>query len=312
DQSRLAGTELSVGVVTNVTQDHFDYHLNLENYAACKSKIIHHVKETGTIVLNSDDPVCRSFASEVNPAQTLLTYGIENEADVTVEQLRETAEGSEFELLFEGSRVPVKTSLIGIHNVSNCLAAAAACLASDLSLAEIAEGINCLDSVPGRMEQVNCGQTFTVLIDYAHTDDALRHVIRSAKRVCSQRVLCVFGAGGDRDQSKRRLLGLAGSEADQVIITSDNPRSEDPLLIIQAIAAGCETQGVTPELIVDRKEAIYRALEAAHAGDLVLIAGKGHECEQIIGDCRIPFSDRLVVENYFTSTHSDKSNKIPA
>ena len=312
DQSRLAGTELSVGIVTNVTQDHFDYHLNLENYAACKSKIIHHVKATGTIVLNWDDPVCRSFASEVNLAQTLLTYGIENEADLTVEQLQETAYGAEFELLFGGSRVPVRTSLIGIHNVSNCLAAAAACLASGLTLAEIAEGIDSLDSVPGRMEQVNCGQAFTILIDYAHTDDALRHVIRSAKRVCSQRVLCVFGAGGDRDRSKRHLLGMAGSEADQVIITSDNPRSEDPLQIIKAIAEGCETQGVTPELIVDRKEAIFRALESAHTGDLVLIAGKGHECEQIIGDCKIPFSDRLVVENYFTSSHSDSSKKIPA
>jgi len=312
DQSRLAGTALSIGMVTNVTQDHFDYHLNLANYAACKSKIIQHVNDNGTVILNSDDLVCRSFVSDVKATQAVLTYGLENEADITVEQLREYATGSEFELLFHGSRVPVKTSLIGIHNVSNCLAAVAVCLSLGLSLDEISAGIGSLGSVPGRMEQVNCGQPFTVLIDYAHTDDALRHAIRSAKRVCSQRVLCVFGAGGDRDHSKRSLLGLAGSEADQVFITSDNPRSEEPLEIIKAIAEGCRTTGVTPELIVDRREAIYRALAEADAGDLVLIAGKGHECEQIIGDTKLPFNDRLVVENYFQSCHVESPKKISA
>ncbi|MCA9016679.1 MAG: UDP-N-acetylmuramoyl-L-alanyl-D-glutamate--2,6-diaminopimelate ligase, partial [Planctomycetaceae bacterium] len=312
DQSRLAGTELSVGVVTNVTQDHFDYHQNLENYAACKAKVIHHVKQNGTVVLNCDDAVCRSFAAEVKVSQTLLTYGIHNQADITAENIQESANGSAFEILYAGSRVPVRTSLIGLHNVSNCLAAAAVCLASGLSLSEISEGIRSLGCVPGRMEQVDCGQPYTILIDYAHTDDALSHVIRSAKKVCSQRVLCVFGAGGDRDTSKRRLLGLAGSEADQVIITSDNPRSEDPMQIIEMIAEGCRTKGVTPELIVDRKEAICHALEEADAGDLVLIAGKGHECEQIIGDRRIPFSDRLVVEKYFSNSLSGNSTKIPA
>ncbi|WP_298867445.1 UDP-N-acetylmuramoyl-L-alanyl-D-glutamate--2,6-diaminopimelate ligase [uncultured Gimesia sp.] len=312
DQSRLAGTELSVGVVTNITQDHFDYHQNLENYIVCKSKIIKHVKTGGTIVLNGDDLACRSFTSELKGAQNLLTYGIETEADVTLEQLRESVTGAEFDLMFEGSRVPVKTSLLGTHNVSNCLAAAAACLALGLSLTEISEGINSLESVPGRMESVNSGQPFTVLIDYAHTDDALKHVIRAAKKVTEKRVLCVFGAGGDRDHSKRHLLGLAGSEADQVFITSDNPRSEDPEKIIREIAEGCKTQNFTPELIVDRKEAICRALAVAQEGDLVLIAGKGHECEQIIGDRKIPFSDHQVVENYFQGLHSENSEKIPA
>ncbi|QDT42412.1 UDP-N-acetylmuramoyl-L-alanyl-D-glutamate--2,6-diaminopimelate ligase MurE [Gimesia alba] len=312
DQSRLAGIDLSVGVVTNVTQDHFDYHQNRENYAACKAKIVQHVKQNGTVVLNSDDSACRSFASEVKVTQTLLTYGIHNRADVTAEQIQESTSGVAFDVLFDGSRVPVRTSLIGMHNVSNCLAAAAVCLALGLSLTEIAEGIQSLGCVPGRMEQVNCGQPYTVLIDYAHTDDALCHVIRSAKEVCPSRVLCVFGAGGDRDNSKRGLLGMAGSEADQVIITSDNPRSEDPMQIIEMVAEGCRTKGVLPELIVDRKEAIYRALKEAQPGDLVLIAGKGHECEQIIGDQKIPFSDRLVVENYFSNSLSENSAKIPA
>lgn len=312
DQSRLAGTELSIGVVTNITQDHFDYHHNLENYIACKSKIIHHVNSDGTIVLNGDDPVCRSLSSQVIGTQKVLTYGIESEADVTLQHLQESAKGSEFELLFEGMQVPVKTSLMGTHNVSNCLAAAAVCLASGLSLEEIAKGIDSLESVPGRMEQINCGQPFSVLIDYAHTDDALRRAVCSAKKLSPNRVLCVFGAGGDRDQSKRKLLGQAGSEADQVFITSDNPRNEDPEEILKAIAEGCTLNGVAPEMIVDRKEAIYRALDVAQPGDTVLIAGKGHECEQVIGTNRIPFSDRQVVEGYFQSLQSGNSEKIPA
>lgn len=309
DQSRLAGTELSVGVVTNITQDHFDYHHNLENYIACKSKMIQQVKANGTLILNVDDSVCRSLTSELCSSQRLLTYGIESEADVSLEQLRESATGAEFQLLFEGARVPVKTSLIGTHNVSNCLAAAAVCLTLGLSLAEIAEGIHHLESIPGRMEQVRCGQNFTVLVDYAHTDDALKHAIHSARKVSGKRVLCVIGAGGDRDHSKRKLLGLAASEADQVFITSDNPRSEDPAQIIREIAEGCQRNGVTPELITERKEAICRALAVAQEGDVVLIAGKGHECDQIIGDRKIPFSDRLVVEDYFQRLHSEK---IPA
>lgn len=310
DQSRLAGTELSIGVVTNVTQDHFDYHKNLENYTACKARIIQNVKDDGIVVLNQDDPTCQSFHSEIKKSQTLMTYGIESESDVTATKIRESAKGAEFHILFNGASVLAKTSLIGIHNVSNCLAATAVCLKLGLSLTEIADGIESLSSVPGRMEQVNCGQPFTVLIDYAHTDDALKHAIRSARRVATQKVLCVFGAGGDRDRSKRRLLGLAGSEADLVFITSDNPRSEDPQQIINDIAIGCKNKKEQPELIVDRAEAICRALDVAEKEDVVIIAGKGHESEQVIGDSKIPFSDRLVVENYFKTSH--KVKKIPA
>lgn len=312
DQCRLAGTELSVSVVTNVTQDHFDYHQNLKNYAACKSKIIQQTKAAGTVVLNWDDPICRSFADGVLPSQTVLTYALQGEADLTVSSLQETSAGAQFEIRSGDKVVPVKTTLVGRHNVSNCLAAAAACLGLGLNLEQIAAGIESLESVPGRMEQVNCGQDYAVLIDYAHTDDALRNAIRSARQVCSQRLYCVFGAGGDRDSAKRSLLGVAGSEADRVIITSDNPRSEDPFQIMKAIAAGCQSQGVTPELIENREAAIQFALNEAQPGDLVLIAGKGHECEQILADRKIPFSDRKVVEAYFQKTGSSNSEKISA
>ncbi|MCA9005907.1 MAG: UDP-N-acetylmuramoyl-L-alanyl-D-glutamate--2,6-diaminopimelate ligase [Planctomycetaceae bacterium] len=312
DQSRLAGTALAVGVITNVTQDHFDYHQNFGNYAACKVRLIQHVKPEGTVVLNWDDTTCRSFASQVKSSQRLLTYSVEGQADVVAQNLQESTAGARFEIQFNGDSVPVRTSLIGTHNISNCLAAAAACLSLGLSLTEIAAGIEKLAAVPGRMERVACGQSFTVLIDYAHTDDALSHVIRSAKQLCSGRVFCVFGAGGDRDTAKRRLLGLAGSEADRVIITSDNPRSEDPEQIIHAIAEGCRAKGVSPEQIIDRREAIHHALSEASAGDLVLIAGKGHENEQIIGDQIIPFSDQQVVENYFRKKRIENSHKVPA
>ncbi|QDT27112.1 UDP-N-acetylmuramoyl-L-alanyl-D-glutamate--2,6-diaminopimelate ligase MurE [Gimesia panareensis] len=312
DQSRLAGTELAVGAVTNVTQDHFDYHQNLKNYAACKARIIEHLKADGTLVLNGDDPICRSMAEAVQSTQTLLTYGLKSEADLQARAVRESAAGTEFEIVFRETALPVKTTLIGQHNVSNCLAATAVCLGLGLSLAEIVAGITALENVPGRMEQVNCGQTYTVLIDYAHTDDALRHAIRSARQVCGQRLFCVFGAGGDRDSSKRSLLGVAGSEADRVIITSDNPRSEDPFQIMKAIAAGCQSQGVTPELIEDRKAAIEFALAEAGPGDLVLIAGKGHECEQILRDRKIPFRDRHVVEQYLTGQSISDSQKVSA
>jgi len=312
DQSRLAGTELSVAVVTNVTQDHFDYHQSLKSYAACKSRIIEHLNARGTLVLNLDDPICRSMADRVQPSQTLLTYGLNSEADLTAGCLQESAAGTEFEIRFGESTCAVKSKLIGRHNVSNCLAATAVCLGLGLSLTEIVSGIETLEHVPGRMEQVNCGQAFTVLIDYAHTDDALRHAIRSAREVCGQRIFCVFGAGGDRDSSKRSLLGVAGSEADRVIITSDNPRSEDPFQIMKAIAAGCQSQGVTPELIEDRRAAIEFALAEAGPGDLVLIAGKGHESEQILRDQKIPFQDRLVVEQYFVKQGAPDSRKVSA
>ena len=312
DQSRLAGIQLAVAAVTNVTQDHFDYHQNLKNYAACKARIIQHLKSDGTLVLNADDPVCRSMAEGVQSTQKLLTYGLDSQADLQATEIQESATGTAFEIVLEADTMSVSTTLIGRYNVSNCLAATAICLGLGLTLQEIVTGIEALGNVPGRMEQVNCGQSCTVLIDYAHTDDALRHAIRSARQVCQQRLFCVFGAGGDRDSSKRSLLGIAGSEADRVIITSDNPRSEDPFQIMKAIAAGCQSQGVTPELIEDRKAAIEHALSEAGVGDLVLIAGKGHECEQVLRDRRVPFRDQLVVEQYFAGQKISGSQKVSA
>jgi UDP-N-acetylmuramoyl-L-alanyl-D-glutamate--2,6-diaminopimelate ligase len=211
--------------------------------------------------------------------------------------LDESLRGSRFLLRRATDSIEVSTPLVGRHNVSNCLAAAAATERFGLSLAEVKAGIEGLRLVPGRMERVDCGQPFDVFVDYAHTDDALHRAIGFLKRLSHGRVLCVAGAGGDRDRSKRPLIGRALSEADVAIVTSDNPRSEDPDQIIREVVAGCPAAAHEPVVEPDRAAAIRRALGFAEPGDCVLVAGKGHEREQIIGNRRVPFVDRDVVRD---------------
>ncbi|HEX4072247.1 MAG TPA: cyanophycin synthetase, partial [Planctomycetaceae bacterium] len=191
--------------------------------------------------------------------------------------------------------IDIATSLVGRHNVSNCLAAIAVMERFDITLAEAKAGIEALRIVPGRLERIECGQPFDVFVDYAHTEDALRRCVGSLKRLGRGRVICAVGAGGDRDRSKRPLIGKAASAADLAIFTSDNPRSEDPEQIIREVVSGCNPTGRAFVVEPDRGEAIRRAIESAEPGDCVLVAGKGHEREQIIGNRRIPFVDRDVV-----------------
>jgi UDP-N-acetylmuramoyl-L-alanyl-D-glutamate--2,6-diaminopimelate ligase len=209
--------------------------------------------------------------------------------------LDESLRGSRFLLRRATDSIEVSTTLVGRHNVSNCLAAAAATERFGLSLAEVKAGIEGLRVVPGRMERVECGQPFDVFVDYAHTEDALRRSIGFLKRLSHGRVLCVAGAGGDRDRTKRPRIGSALSEADLAIVTSDNPRSEDPEQIIREVVTGCSPKAHEPIIEPDRAEAIRRALGFAEPGDCILVAGKGHEREQIIGNRRVPFVDRDVV-----------------
>ncbi|HUG89955.1 MAG TPA: cyanophycin synthetase, partial [Planctomycetaceae bacterium] len=185
--------------------------------------------------------------------------------------------------------------LVGRHNISNCLAAAAVAERFGLSLEQIARGIAGLRSIPGRLERIDGPQPFEVFVDYAHTEDALRNAVRFLNRLTRGRVICVFGAGGDRDRSKRPLLGRAAAEADLAVVTSDNPRSEHPERIIRDILPGLTSAGRRPYIEPDRAQAIRWALDRAEPGDSVLIAGKGHETEQIIGNERLPFDDREVV-----------------
>jgi UDP-N-acetylmuramyl-tripeptide synthetase len=290
-QGRAAGLLLDVGIVTNITQDHLDYHESFDDYLNSKARISTLLKPGGVLVLNADDPHCRTLRERVHSQTDVWTFGIENEADVTASDIHLSPEGTRFRLHFRAGSIECRTSLTGLHNISNCLAAASAALHFGLSLEQIANGFEKTADVPGRLEKVNCGQPFQVYVDYAHTDDALRRVIASVRAVTKGRVILVFGAGGDRDRSKRPLMARAACAADHVILTSDNPRSEDPLQIIHEILAGFAGSAIVPAVEVNREYAIHQAIESAQPGDAVIIAGKGHEKVQILGDRRIRFDD---------------------
>jgi UDP-N-acetylmuramoyl-L-alanyl-D-glutamate--2,6-diaminopimelate ligase len=294
DQDRIAGTRLDAAVVTNITQDHFDYHHGYQAYLHSKARLLEHLKPGGVLVLNADDPGAVSLGQRIDAARTVVTYGIEKRADIGATVLHESLSGSRFELRIRDERIEVTTRLVGRHNVSNCLAAAAVAERFGLALDEIAGGIASLGSIPGRLERIDGPQPFEVFVDYAHTEDALRNAVRFLRRLTRGRVICVFGAGGDRDRSKRPLLGRAAAEADLAVVTSDNPRSEHPDRIIREILPGLAAAGRRPHVEPDRAAAIRWALERAEPGDAVLIAGKGHETEQIIGGERLPFDDREV------------------
>lgn len=295
DQHRIAGTQLDVAVVTNVTQDHFDYHGDFETYLNSKARIFGLCKARGCAVINSDDSGSASLIARAESSLPVITYGIDRPASVTATILEESLCGSRFVLHIAGDEVAVSTKLIGRHNVSNCLAAAAAASGLGISPAEIQRGLENLSFVPGRLERIDCRQPFNVFVDYAHTDDALLRCIRFLRGLTTGRVIVVFGAGGDRDSSKRPLLGRAASEADLAVVTSDNPRNEAPEQIIQQILTGFVSSAAEPWVEPDRAEAIRWALDQAEPGDCVLVAGKGHEQVQIIGNRRIPFVDHDVI-----------------
>lgn len=297
DQHRAAGTWLDAAIVTNVTQDHFDYHGSFEAYLASKERILDCLKRGGLAVFNADDPGSSSLRDSLGEGFSAITYGVDSPADVTGDVVHESLGGTRFVLHIGGERAEVCTRLIGRHNVSNCLAAAAAAAHFGIPVGEIVSGIESLGSVRGRLERVDCGQPWTAFVDYAHTDDALRRCVRFLKKLTPGRVICVFGAGGDRDRSKRPLLGRAAAEADLAVVTSDNPRSEDPERIIEEILSGFVPALRDPYVEPDRAEAIRWALEQAEPGDSVLVAGKGHETEQIIGAERLPFDDREVIRS---------------
>lgn len=296
-QGRAAGTLLDVAVVTNITQDHFDYHGDRKSYRAAKAKIVDQLKDSGTAVLNADDPVTAELAAHVPRGLSVKTYGLESAADTRATILEESLSGSRFILRMGAQSLEVHTPLVGRHNISNCLAAATCAAKLGLDLPSIAAGVESLACVPGRLERVETRPGPEVFVDYAHTDDALRRSIGCLKELTQGRVICVFGAGGDRDRSKRPLLGSAAGQADLAVVTSDNPRTEDPAGIIEEIVRGLAGGTCRHHIECDRATAIRWALSRAEPGDCVIVAGKGHETEQIIGTKRIPFDDRAVVRD---------------
>jgi UDP-N-acetylmuramoyl-L-alanyl-D-glutamate--2,6-diaminopimelate ligase len=304
DQGRTCGTQLDVAIVTNVTQDHFDYHKGFEPYLAAKSRIAEQLKPAGVLVLNADDPGSASIARRVAWSGAVMTFGIEREADVTATLIEESTAGSRFVLGCGREAETVFTPLIGRHNVANALAAAAAAHHLGIPLQTISLGIELLAAVPGRLERVDAGQPFDVFVDFAHTEDALRRCVSNLRQLTSRRVIVVFGAGGDRDRSKRPKMANAVRAADLIVVTSDNPRTEDPQQIIEDILAGFAPSFPPLHVEADRRTAIAWALNQAQPGDCVLIAGKGHETEQIVGTQRFPFDDRLIARELLAESAS--------
>lgn len=299
DQRRTAGTLLDAAVITNITQDHFDYHQNFTAYRRSKLRIFDYLKPAGLAIVNLDDAGSRSCLEDA--PKRVMTYGLDDTADVSGNILAASLLGSKIRLNIGTESVDVETPLVGRHNVSNCLAAAAVATYFGVGVEVIARGIEGLTAVPGRLENIDCGQPFPVFVDYAHTEDALRNCLVSLRPLTKGRIICVFGAGGDRDKLKRPLLGRAAAEADLPVVTSDNPRTETPEAIIGDILGGFAATRRQPYVEVDRERAIRWAIQHAGPADTVLIAGKGHETEQIVGAERLHFDDREVARECLTA-----------
>jgi UDP-N-acetylmuramoyl-L-alanyl-D-glutamate--2,6-diaminopimelate ligase len=284
---RLDGVCFACLVFTNLTQDHLDFHGTLERYFEAKRRLFVGSQRPPAAV-NVGDPHGRRLANELRALghDRLVTFGLADDADVRPERLELGAGGSEL----TAGGIDIRTRLGGRFNVENVLGAVAAGRLLDLPAEAIAEGIAAVHGVPGRFERVEEGQPFAVVVDYAHTPASLANVLRAARDVAEGRVLCVFGCGGDRDRGKRPQMGRIAAElADRVLVTSDNPRSEDPAAIADDVLRGAREP---VEVELDRGRAIARAIEQARPGDVVVIAGKGHEQGQEIGGRTIPFDDR--------------------
>jgi len=296
DQSRIDGIGFDTVCVTNVSRDHLDYHYTVDDYRATKSKLLGHLAPEGLAVINADDPTSAGYLHLIDGP--VLTVGIRSSAELTAVIVEQHLSEQTFLLTAGSETVPVRTQMIGTHHVYNCLEAAAVGLAYGIELPEVVRGLESAEHVPGRLERIECGQPFGVFVDYAHTPDALAGALSTLRQVSRGRLICVFGAGGDRDERKRPLMGRAVERvADVAVVTSDNPRTEDPLEIIGDVLEGFRHQG-DAEVIPDRVEAIRWALGAARPGDCVLIAGKGHEKHQIVGDRRIPLDDCQIAREW--------------
>ncbi|HEY5541222.1 MAG TPA: UDP-N-acetylmuramoyl-L-alanyl-D-glutamate--2,6-diaminopimelate ligase [Coriobacteriia bacterium] len=291
DLHRVDAVRFAVAAFTNLTQDHLDYHHTLEEYFSVKRRLFTDF-EVGARVVNIDDPLGEDIAGEI---EGVLTVGRSAAASVRSEDERLSPTGAVFTLVTpQGARV-VHLPLAGAYNVSNALVAAGCAVALGIDVDTIVSGLRNAPQVPGRLERVDCGQEFAVVVDYAHTPDSLEKATRAVRAVTRGRVIVVFGCGGDRDPEKRPIMGrAAGENADIAIVTSDNPRSEDPVGIILQVEDGLKGTPALYEIEVDRRRAIARAIELAQPGDCVLIAGKGHEDYQIFADRTIHFDDREV------------------
>ncbi len=294
DQGRVNGVHFDVAVFTNLSHEHLDYHGDMASYAEAKQRLLHFpaVKHA---VINADDPVGREWLNSLPQGVDAISYSLKGEAKLRGDNLQLDGSGLRMTVLYNDQSGVLKTGLLGRFNAANLLAACGALLALGYEFKHVLARLAQVSTVPGRMEAFGGGDKPLVVVDYAHTPDALENALLALREHTSERLWCIFGCGGDRDREKRPLMGrIAEQQADSVVVTDDNPRNEDPYSIIEQIVGGI----MEPDAVYinrDRTQAIAHAIELSHAGDVILVAGKGHESEQKIGDQIIPYSDRVEV-----------------
>lgn len=291
DQGRVDGTDFDVGVFTNLTQDHLDYHITMENYAAAKAKLFSRCKKG---VVNMDDPWAQQMLDHA--LCPVCTFSVKHDANLKAENIVYKANGVAFDAVHEGKTVPVNLAIPGTFSVYNALTVLGTVLQMGVGLEEACKSLSTATGVKGRVEVVPTDGDYTILIDYAHTPDALENVLKSMRQVTEGRLVALFGCGGDRDRKKRPIMGrIAQENADFVIVTSDNPRTEQPEAIVAEILAGMDESRANMQVIVDRPKAIEWAIEHHQPGDVIVLAGKGHEDYQVIGKTKIHMDEREIV-----------------
>ncbi|MFN7171000.1 MAG: UDP-N-acetylmuramoyl-L-alanyl-D-glutamate--2,6-diaminopimelate ligase, partial [Candidatus Omnitrophota bacterium] len=308
EQGRVDEIDFHAGIFTNLGMDHLDYHKTLENYFNAKAKLFTKLNSSSWAVVNIDDQWGKEML--IRTSAKTVTYGINKPADVEARRIHLHCEGSQFLVNTPYGEIEIVTPLLGIHNIYNILASISLGIAEKIPLEIIKSGIENISCVRGRLEPVDAGQPFKVFVDYAHTDSALKNVISSLKVLFRGRIIVVFGCGGDRCREKRPVMGKIASElADYVILTTDNPRSEEPEAIIRTIEKGFLRGFDRYQVILDRYAAIKEALSMAGEDDVVLIAGKGHEPYQIFKNVTVPFDDRIVVREILLENNFSKCRK---
>ena len=290
---RVDTMDFTAGVFTNLTQDHLDYHETMEEYAGEKAKLFKKLKTNGKAVINNDDDFSQFFKDSTT--NEIITYGIKNVSDLRAEDLELSLEGVKFTL----NNLRYDLNLTGKFNIYNSLAAVGAAKSLGISEELIKESLESVKGIPGRFETINIGQDFTVIVDYAHTPDSMINVLEAVKHFEHKDIIVVFGCGGERDKGKRPIMGqIAVEKGDYVVVTTDNPRSEEPEIIIKEILKGIKSsQYDTPYTVeVEREAAIYEAINKARKDDVVVIIGKGHETYQVFADKTIDFNDKVVAK----------------